>query len=367
MTGFLKSYKNIGLGFVLLLLISHTAFALRMQFIVTMPPVITEGTVVQFDVFGTGTGAQVFTVIIDNINDNTTYTGLTLRYRVYYYQQGGGYSGILYEGLSNQFSMNPNEYVPPISSKDFLKKNNPAVKVSLQTTVFELSDTDPLKKQFLNTQMIPDGKIKYTMILEHNGIAHSTQESEHTVINTSKVELVTPGSSPSDLLTTIFNSNPIFIWNSDLPPNVYGSDDVFEIRVYKASSGESAAQAMSKVPVVREGTTILQYKLPDQGYRLIPGATYYWEVIGFIKGISTSEIKGSPLGFKMSKPVNPKVQEVINIINPVYDEATLEKIYDYDSDVIIKIDGHEKDVNELRELVQKILLEEYSIHNTKVE
>ena len=159
MTGFLKSYKNIGLGFVLLLLISHTAFALRMQFIVTMPPVITEGTVVQFDVFGTGTGAQVFTVILDNVNDNKTYTGLTLRYRVYYYQQGGGYSGILYEGLSNQFSMNPNEYVPPISSKDFLKKNNPAVKVSLQTTVFELSDTDPLKKQFLNTQMIPDGKI----------------------------------------------------------------------------------------------------------------------------------------------------------------------------------------------------------------
>ena len=366
MIGFLKNYKNISIMIIISFFIVKDAFALDLQFIVTMPSVITEGTLVQFDVFGTGTGAQVFLVIVDNSADSKSYTGLTLRYKVDYYQQGGGSWKPLYEGLSNIFSIQAHKSIPPISSKDFLKKNNPAVPVSLKITIFELSDTDPLKKQFLDTQKIPDGKIRYTMILQ-GGTVNVEKSSEHLVINTSKVELVTPGSSPSDLLTTIFDPNPVFIWNSDLPPNVYGSDDVFEIRVYKASSGESAAQAMSKVPVVREGTTILQYKLPDQGYRLIPGATYYWEVIGFIKGISTSEIKGSPLGFKMSKPVNPKVQEVINIINPVYDEATLEKIYDYDSDVIIKIDGHEKDVNELRELVQKILLEEYSIHYTKVE
>ena len=69
----------------------------------------------------------------------------------------------------------------------------------------------------------------------------------------------------------------------------------------------------------------------------------------------------------MTKPVNPKVQEVINTIKPIYDESVLEKIYEYDSDVIIKIDGHEKDVNELRELVQKILTEESSIQYTTVE
>jgi hypothetical protein len=69
----------------------------------------------------------------------------------------------------------------------------------------------------------------------------------------------------------------------------------------------------------------------------------------------------------MSKTVNPKVQEVITIIKPVYDESILEKIYEYDSDVIIKIDGQEKDVNELRDLVQEILTEEKSIDYTTVE
>ena len=366
MIGSVKNYKNISIMIIVCFFIVKEACALDLQFIVTVPPVITEGTVVQFDVFGSGTGAQVFIIIVDNSTDSKSYTGLTLRYKVDYYQQGGGSWKLLYEGLSNEFTILAHKSFSPISSKNFLKKNNPAVPVSLKTTVFELSDSDPLKKQFLDTQKIPDGKIRYTMILRNSTI-NIVKSSEHVIINTSKVELVTPGSSPSGLLSTVFDLNPVFIWNSDIPPNVYGGDDVFEIRVYKAGSGESAAQAMSKVPVVREGTTILQYKLPDQGYRLIPGATYYWEVIGFIKGIATSEIKSSPFRFKMSKTVNPKVSEVINIIKPVYNEATLEKIYDFDSDVTIKIDGQEKDVNELRELVQKILLEEYSIHDTKVE
>jgi len=367
MNRFWKDNRNIALALFLAFFIVRNSSALNMQFIVTMPPVITGGTITQFDVFGSGLGAQIFTLILDNIKDNTSYTGLTLRYRVHYYQQSGGGRKLLYEGISNQFSMLPNEYVPPISSKDFLKKNNPLVKVSLRTTIFELSDTDPLKQQFLSTQKIPDGKVRYTMTLEHNGSPYTEQYSEHAVINTSKVELVTPGAQATDLIQTIFNPNPVFIWNSDLPPNIYGNDDVFEVRIYKANTGESAAQALSRVPVVKAGTKTLQYKLPDEGYRLIPGATYYWEVIGFVKGISTSEIKSSPFGFKMTKPVNPKVQEVINTIKPIYDESILEKIYEYDSDVVIKIDGHEKDVNELRELVQKILTEESSIQYTTVE
>lgn len=366
MSRFRKFHKDISKAFILTFFISKAVLALDMHFIVTMPSVITGGTITQFDVFGSGVGAQIFTLMLDNIKDNTTYTGLTLRYRVHYYQQSGGGRKLLYEGLSNQFTMLPNEYVPPISSKDFFKKNNPAVKVSIRITVFELSDSDPLKKQFLDTQKIPDGKIRYTMILRSSTV-NIEKSSEHIVINTSKVELVTPGASATDLIQTIFNPNPVFIWNSDLPPNIYGSDDVFEIRIYKANSGESPAQALSRVPVVKAGAKILQYKLPDQGYRLIPGATYYWEVVGFIKGISTSEIKSSPFGFKMTKPVNPKVQEVINTIKPIFDESILEKIYEYDSDVIIKIDGHEKDVNELRELVQKILTEENSIQYTTVE
>jgi hypothetical protein len=263
--------------------------------------------------------------------------------------------------------MLPNEYVPPISSTDFFKKNNPAVKVSLVTTVFELPDTDPLKKQFFNTQTIPDGKVRYTMTLEKNGVVQQTETKDVTVINSTKVELVSPGSSPSGTIITVFDPHPVFLWTSDLPPYVYGPADVFEIRIYKAQSGESFAQAMSRIPVIRTGVKELQYKEPDAGYQFIPGATFYWEVIGFVKGITTTEVKSSPFSFKMSKPLNPNVQEVVNTLKLVYGEEILEKIYEYDSDVSLKIDGQTIDVNELKDLVQRILSGEYSIQSTTVQ
>jgi len=328
---------------------------------------ITKGSVTQFDVFGSGVGAQIFVVILSNSGDANLHTGLRLRYRVEYSQQGAGTTKRLYEGLSNIFIMSPGENVPPISSTDFLKKNNPAVKVSLITTVYELSDTDPLKKQFLNTQTIPDGKIKYILILEKNGVVHTTEFSEHTVINSTNVELISPGSSPSGTIVTVFDPHPMFLWTSDLPPYVYGPSDVFQIRIYKAQSGESVAQAMSRIPVIRTGVKELQYKEPDAGYQFIPGATYYWEVIGFVKGITTTEVKSSPYGFKMSKPLNPAVQEVVNTLKQVYGEEILQEIYEYDSDVSMKIDGRTIAINELKDIVQRILSGEYSIQSTTVE
>jgi hypothetical protein len=338
-----------------------------MQFIVTMPSVITNGTISQFDVFGTGVGSQVFMVIINNANDLDTHTNLTLRYRVEYFMQGVSSPILLYEGLSNRFTIAPNEYVPAISSTDFLKKNNPLVKVSLKTTIFELPNSDPLKKKFLDAQTIPDGKIRYTMILEQNGVMQSNGISDHIIINTTKVELVTPGSYPSGAIMTLYDPRPLFIWNSDLPPYIYGADDVFELRIYKAQSGESFAGAMSRIPVIKTRTKILQYKLPDAGYQFIPGSVYYWEVIGFVKGMTTSEIRSSPFCFKMSKPVNVKMQEIINTLRLTYGEDILEKIYDYDSDVTLKIDGQVIEIGELKALVQKILSGEYAIQFTTVD
>lgn len=365
----MKNSTNPGMFFVvpflLLLCLRSTVFSLSMQFVVTMPSIITNGSIIQFDVFGNGSGSQVFVLIVNNSGDLNTYTNLSLRYRVSYFQSGGGSEKILYEGLSNTFTIAPNEIVPPISSTDFLHKNNPTVKISLKTTVVELSDSDPLKKKFLDTQTLPDGKIRYTMILEGASVPDET--SDHTIINTTKVELISPGSSSSGSAAILYDPHPVLIWTSDLPPYIYGNDDVFEVRIYKAQGQESFGEALSRIPVIRAGSKENQYKVPDAGYQFTPGATYYWEVVGFVKGVTTTEIKSSPLAFKMTKPVNPKVQEVIAALKLVYGEDVLEKIYEYDSDVTIKIDGKTVDAGELKATVQQVLSGEYSIQSAVVE
>jgi hypothetical protein len=360
-------FKYSVITFLSVLSMSLSASALSMQFIVTMPPVITKGSVAEFDVFGAGAGAQVFILILNNSDDLKHYQGLTLRYIVEYLPGSGGGKKRLYEGISYPFTMTPREQVPPISSKDFLKKNNYTVKVSLSKTLFELSDTDPLKIQFLNTQKIPDGKVRYTMKLEHGLKDLDTKTSVHSIINSSSVELISPGAAASESPPTEFNTNPLFLWTSDLPPNIYGNDDVYTIRIYKARSGESVAQAMSGIPVVEAGTKTNQYQVPKQQYRFLPGAVYYWEVVGYVKGLTTSEIKSSPFGFRMAKPVNPAFWEVITILKQVYGEDVLEKVYNYDAAVTIKRDGEVIDVGELRELVREIQADKYSIQSTQVD
>lgn len=337
-----------------------------MQFIVTMPTVITKGTVTEFDLFGTGSGAQVFIIILDNGGDIKHYRGLTLRYRVDYLPGDGSPKKKLYEGISYPFTMAPHEQVPPISSKDFLKKNNHTVKASISKTLFELSNTDPLKKQFLDTQKIPDGTVRYTMKLEHKFSILDVQTSDHIVLNTSTVELLTPGAAVSGNPPVEYNTNPLFIWTSDIPPNIYGSADVFTVRIFKARIGESAAQALSGIPVVERGTRTTQYQVPQQDYRFTPGAVYYWEVIGYVKGIATSEIKSGPFGFRMAKPINIEFWEVVNTLKQVYGEDILEKIYEYDAAVTIKRDGKTIDIQELKEIIRKIKAEEFSIQSTHV-
>jgi hypothetical protein len=205
------------------------------------------------------------------------------------------------------------------------------------------------------------------MILEQNFSVLFQQSSEHTVINTSRVDLIAPGSTPSGTTPVIYNMYPLFVWTSDLPPNIYGNDNVFTLRLYKAKSGESAAEALGRIPVFSTGTKTPQYQFTKQDYRLIPGATYYWEVSGFVKGISTSEIKSSPFGFKAAKSVNTEFWEIINTLKLVYGEDILEKVYDYDSQATLKIDGSTITIGELRELVQKIQSTTFSILSTTVD
>jgi hypothetical protein len=340
-----------------------------MQFVVIMPSVVTQSTVTQFDIFGTGIGAPVFIVSLSNIGDTNIYNDLYLIYQVDYIPKEGinGEEKIIYKGKSRSFSLDSNEYVSPISSKEFLKFENYSVKTSIRTTLTTIDDSDPLKVKFINTQRIPDGRVRYTMTLLRSNDAVDQQSKELLILNSSKVELVSPGVAPSGFVPDVYESNPIFTWTSDIPPNIYENSDVFEIRIYRAFKGEEAAQVMNRLPVVKEGVKTYTFRYPTGGPQLIPGATYYWEVIGFLKSHTTTKIRSTPYVFKMSRTANPNVLEVINILKQYPSEYTkeiIEEISEYDSDVIIKINNKTNGIEELRTLINEFKSQKHSVIST---
>ena len=180
-------------------MIPWTIYALSMQFVVIMPSVVTQSTVTQFDIFGTGIGAHVFIVTLSNIGDTHVYDDLYLVYQVDYIPKDGvnKEEKIIYKGKSRSFSMDPDEHVPPISSTEFLKFENYSVKTSIRTTETAINDNDPLKIKFIDTQRIPDGRVRYTMTLLNSNNVVDQQSKELLILNSSKVDLVAPGAAPS--------------------------------------------------------------------------------------------------------------------------------------------------------------------------
>jgi hypothetical protein len=253
------------------------------------------------------------------------------------------------------------------TNQQFLVKNNPAVTVSLQTTIHECNDIET-KKLLLDAQKAPDGTLQYTMILSKPDMAPFPISSIHEILNISKLNCLAPGVSPSDYIPPVFDPLPVFFWVSDLKPGIYGTDPVFEIRVYKAQSGESAAEALSKKPVFSQKVNDWQFRYPQSAATLVPGAVYYWEVAGVLKGSSESEIKSSPYVFRLADLTdNPDFAAIMNLLKRVYGEDILKKIYDYNAHAAITIDGSVKTVDDLRALIERIQAKDLSIKSTRVE
>lgn len=363
--------KSLFIAFMFCILLIQITFAVTMDFIVYVPKIVTDGTVTQFDIFGEGVGAQIFSIILNNTSQDTA-KGLTLTYYVDYYPPNSSKTP-LYKGVSNTFhilhSPRPDSTYHNISSGDFLKKNNPKVKASLTRDEYELPDGE-LKDKIHASQKMPDGIVRYTMHLKGNGV-NIVKYSDHTIINASSITLISPGTEPSSPVITITDAYPVFTWASDLVSSI--NQDPFEIRVYEARSGESYTEAMSRRPVMQERTSSFSFKYPYTGHQLQSGFSYYWEVVGFPNNQQTEELKSSPFGFRLIKAVNPKVLDVVNILKMYPQEYTVEvlnKIAAYDSDVTIRISGEGKteeiSTYELRELIGKFITGDNEVTSTTV-
>lgn len=349
------------------------SFGVTLHFSVFMPKVVNDPSVTQFDIFGKGVGSQLFMINLISMGVSDTTKNLRLRYMVDYYAPASigniPAKQKLYEGLSNVFFMPPDTMFK-ISSTQFLKKGNPQIPVSLSQDIYELPDGE-LKKKIYATQKMPDGVIRYTMILEQNGGIISRDNSDHTIINSSYINLIYPGKEISGTLETLTDQHPQFSWTSDLW--VLNNEKVFELRVYEARTGESFTQAMNREPILKKLLSGTTFRYPNTGRQLELGHSYYWEVIGRSPLQPAKVIKSSPFGFRMLKTVNPLVQQVIEILrnHPAeYSASLIKRILDYDSDVTIKLRSNQGvetiSVDRLQKVVDSLKDNSYSSISTTV-
>jgi hypothetical protein len=330
----------------------------------TAPSVITRPTLANFDLFATGLGPTMFVIHLNNAGNPVTHKNLRLRYYVYLERTSHPEKGkqVVYIGLSNTFDVEADTNIS-IKSNDFLVDRNPdpMVRASLHYTEYELTDTE-LKNLLLTSGRIPDGRLSFALKLLPDGVSVSDSAySEHTILNATSVTLVSPGLDPSGVPMSVATRYPDFVWVSNLTP--YPSGDAFEIRIYEADEGETMGQALSKLPIHRAQVNTYAYKYPTGGRELVAGHTYYWQVTGLLRSTEgrTTPVQSNILAFSVYKPPNPKVLEVISILRPVVGETVIEQVSDYSSDVMIRIDGREYGVAELRELIIKVHTGEYTL------
>jgi hypothetical protein len=339
------------------------AFALQLHVIPVLPPVITNPDVSTFDIFGTGVTSPMFVIRIDNTGD-TAHTGLRLRYKMFYVEAGNP-PDKLYEGISNTFGIAAGS-VLVVNSSDFLKKNNTSSEIYIQSTSFDVGEA-AFKQKLFNSQRMPDGELTFELTLLKGWSEFSSDGFSCQVLNASNVECVSPGAPAPSSPLTIADEQPVFIWTSDLQiKNGVDYGDAFELCLYKARSGESMAEAVSRAPVFRKRTSELQLKYPAQAPDLIPGAVYYWQVTGFLRGITSSQIKSGFSSFRLQAPLNAEMQEILALLRLIYDESVLEQIYDYSEDVTVIIDGETVDASGLRKLVTEITAGKAAIQSTTV-
>lgn len=347
----------------------HTVTAQDFLFISTMPSVITNISPADFDVARSGAENQVFVAYIDNLGNLDTLRNVHVQYIVTLRLSpvaGPKTVEKLYECKSNVFSLAPNESRSQVTSKAFFD-GAPGAKFYKANTLFELSESE-IRERYFRTQRVPDGQIVQTMVLkdaDENTIINAGSHS-HTILNATNISLISPGRESSMETPVLQESNPVFVWSSDLPPHIYGTSPVYEFRLYEARGGESAHEAARRAPVYSEKTTVFTLRYPPSAPRLVSGTVYYWEIVGYLKGFSSSTLASELFGFMYVGEANPEIDEILRILSKVCGEDELKEVFPYRERAEIRIEADPAEISGLREAVDSMATGTYRVLGTGV-
>jgi len=352
---------------MLLLLLVSVAFPLEIKFIPILSPVITNPSLNEIDLFGKGFGPPIFIVNLNNAGDTVRYEHMHIRYSVTieFSDNGTDRTQRLYEGLTDEFTVEPNEVIN-VSSTTFLNSTNPGGRLTLRYMEYELDDVE-LKDQLTASKRLPDGVLTFSLELFPT-VDPVTDDNSFSfkVLNTTSIDLIAPGNEISTTPSQLLTPRPLFCWTSQLYPGIYTSDDAFELKVFEARPGVSAAEAITQPPILTRRLSASTFQYPADEHQLVPGYSYYWQVTGFIKGAVTSEIHSEVFGFTIVSLTDStasmaphSIDEILELLRPIIGDEMVEELSDYMSRDI-RIDNRQVSKDDLAEVVRKIITGTYS-------
>ncbi|MBN1756706.1 MAG: hypothetical protein JW863_00215 [Chitinispirillaceae bacterium] len=365
--------RSLRLG-IPLLLFAGVARSLDLQYIPVLPPVITNPSLSQIDLFGEGVGTPMYILNLNNVGDTATYRRCVIRYSAVleFSDNGTQRRQTIYEGLTAEFTVFPNENIN-ISSTEFMKPNNSSVRTSLKYMAYQLDDM-ALKERMLSSMMIPDGTLTFSLELFPAVDQNDDNNSfSHMIMNPSTIDLIAPGADADLPAEEVITRRPFFSWVSQLHPGIYNNEDVFELRIYEARPGVSSAEAIARPPYFSQRVNAFNLRYPADARALTPGYTYYWEVIGILRGAFTSEIRSNIFAFRIAPLVdstavyNPRnIDEVLEILRPVIGDETVKEMREYVSGTI-RLDNKMISKEELSDVIRQIIFGELTADDPTIQ
>ncbi len=377
-----KKMKKVA-RIVSLMALPFTASALDFSLIPIMPGTITNVQLSHYDIGGTGTGAPMFKLIIDNAGD-TAHTGMIVVYTIEVASSAlSSKPEVVYKGATDPFTIAAGARYEVLSN-DFLNENstNPIH----QKNRIQKMENKALEEKVLAAGKVPTGDLKVTLYLaKGTTFSHTMVGSEEVVeaeiVNVSQLDLITPGMSTDNLnegVDEIQTPSPRFSWISDLRANMYDEctrcydKNVFELELYERKAGQSKNEVLASPAIFIQKTTVPYLDYPESAKKLVPGTTYLWRVKGLLKGIIDATVESESYAFKYAQTVNPAVAATLQGVESILAigdfGATFEGLKgDFSAGAVVRYGGKDLSPQEVKDLATKFTNGTYKVINVRVE
>ena len=356
---------------IVLIFVVQVFCDLRLELKTNMPPVVTNVNLSHYDFYATGTGGTIFTIKIFNDNSES-YNDLQLIYQLLLKMpEDSDYKEMLYN-TTNKFDISSNEKIVEVTSKEFVQVNHPDARFTRQY-LGRYGDYKGVRAKILDAGKIMTTKVRFIITLTGPDHPSLTQELSGQILNVNRMMPISPGSeigASSEGFARIQSAYPLFQWSSDLYPGIYGSDDVFELNLYKLEPGESP-EALTN-PIYSIATRETSHQYPVSAPLLEQGGVYVWEVLGFLKGPANAIMPSPRFGFFYAGEQLPDpsavqvIQSAIRILQGSGLENMISHLEEAESLLDIKINGNDADFNDIRDIEKKIQEGKYHITGANI-
>lgn len=361
--------------FLFLLFWCLSVSAIQIQPVSLVPQVLTYTSLANFDLSGSGGGAQVFNLIFFN-QESKDWKDLSLDLKILFKEPGASTFTELFYGSTLPFNIGAEELSVTAPSSEIFSKNSSSRFV--RRGAYHWKDNDPYRESLINRTIssgsLVSGELKYSIVLKQNEITLDSTGLVFQIMQISQLQLLTPGQSADGALSGAEAPLvPLFQWSSDLAGVQYSSGSKYTFEVWEDIPGASPSEIISRTPYFKTQVQEEHFNYPPAGARVLkPGKAYLWRVRANLQGIGTSSMASEVYRFRtVSLNANPQIQNLKNQLRTLLASTTwhelLSQLEGYDMDYRIFSGNLPADEQLLQDLISGVNSGKIKITGASVE